>query len=158
MKPLIRSSALLLFWAVGVEARVGETKTEIEARYGNGDKSGNRVKAEGAESWTYKKAGFIIEVEIIDGKSVHEVLQGDGKFISDEDIKAVMKLYDSPSTTWRFDKKENRWKRSGKPKLEAYRYPGHPDFFVIRDAEVCDAAEKKRKAAENKEKSDPKKL
>lgn len=149
-------SAVLLFWTVGVEARVGETKEKIEARYGNGEESG--IKAEGAESWTYKKAGFIIEVEFIDGKSVHEVLQGDGKFISDEDVNAVMKLYDTPSTTWRFDKKTNRWKRSGKPKLEAYRYPGHPDFFVIRDVEVCDAAEKKTKAAEKKETPDPKKL
>lgn len=158
MKYTLLISTLLILCGLPAAARVGETQAEVDARYGAGQKSGNRVKAEGAQSWTYSKAGFVIEVEFIDGKSVCEVLHGEDKMISDNDIRALLKLYDSPSVTWRFDKKQGRWERGGKPKLIAYRWPGHPDFFVIKDVEVCDAAEKKARAAEKKDEADPRKL
>jgi len=145
MKHALLAGILTLLATLTAEARIGETPQEITARYGEGRKSNDRLKVSGAETWTYSKAGFTIEVVFLGDKSIWEIIQREGTAITDEDIKGLLKLYDTPATNWRLDRKEIRWERGGKPKLVAYRWPGHPDFFCIKDIEACDTAEKKAK-------------
>jgi hypothetical protein len=123
-------------------ARIGETTQEITTRYGEGRKSGDRLKSPGAETWKYSKSGFSIEVIFVNGKSVWEMFERKDKTITDDDIKDLLKVNSLPGASWRFDKKENRWERGGKPKLVAFREPGHGDFFSIKDLEAASAAEK----------------
>jgi hypothetical protein len=149
MKACFVAPLLILLSTVIVYGRVAETKVEIFARYGDGIKAGDRLKSTGAETWKYSKAGFIIEVIYINGVSVWEVFKREDRVINDDDIKALLKLYDTPATNWRHDRKEKRWERGGKPKLVAYRWPGHPDYFCIKDVEACDAAEKSQKVEDS---------
>ena len=139
--------ALALIAAQPSHARIGETAQEITARFGQGNKSGDRLSAPGAETYKYEKSGFFVEVVLLNGTSVWEIFKRKDQNITDDDIKAFLKLYDSPATTWRFDRKDKRWERSGKPKLVAYKWPGHEDFFCIKDIELCGGAEKKGKGA-----------
>ena len=145
MKYALTTAAIALLLIQQTSARIGENAQEIVTRYGNGKKFRDRITAPGAETFRYEKSGFTIDVVFLDGKSVMEVIQRKDRTITDEDIKGFLKLYDSPATNWRFDRKEKRWERGGKPKLVAYREPGHEDFFFIKDIEVCNAAEKKTK-------------
>ena len=133
--------------ASSVFARVGETRPQIDARYGQGTKTKYRLTAPGVETWTFNKAGYQIEVIFLNGKSIWEVFHRKGQQISDEDVKGLIDLYDTTTANWRFDRKDKQWERSGKPKLVAYRWPGHEDYFCIKDAEACEAAEKGRGAA-----------
>lgn len=141
MKAAFLIAALTLSLAPCASARVGETSQEIIARYGAGKKSKDRLSAPGAETFRHEKNGFFIDVVIVGGKSIMEVIHRKDRIITDEDIKALLKLYDSSSTNWRFDRREKRWERGGKPKLVAYREPGHDDFLCIKDLEACEAAE-----------------
>jgi hypothetical protein len=145
MKHALTTLAIALLLVQPTSARIGENRKEVVARYGNGEKFRDRLTAAGAETFRYEKSGFIIDVVFLDGKSVMEVIHRKDKTITDDDIKDLLKLYDSPSTNWRFDRKEKRWERGGKPKLVAFREPGHDDFFFIKDIEACDAVEKKTK-------------
>jgi hypothetical protein len=145
MKHAFTTLAIVLLLVQPTSARIGENPQEVVARYGDGKKFRDRITAKGAETFRYEKNGFIIDVVFLDGKSVMEVIQRKDRTITDEDIKGLLKLYDSSATNWRFDRREKRWERGGKPKLVAYREPGHEDFFFIKDIEICDAAEKKTK-------------
>jgi hypothetical protein len=140
-RPLI-SSIISFSLTIAAFARIGETQQELSARYGEGQKSDSKLKVPGAETYKYEKAGFRIGVVFLDGKSISEVFERKDRKITDDDIKTILKLYDTPSTSWRFDRRENRWERSGKPKLAGFRLPGHDDFFCIRDIAAWDAAEK----------------
>jgi hypothetical protein len=140
-RPLI-ATALALFATLTANARIGETQQEIATRYGEGRKSGDRLKAPGAETWKYSAGGFSIEVVYVNGKSVWELFERKDKVITDDDIKDLLKVNGAPGTNWRFDRRENRWERGGKPKLVAYREHGHPDFFSIRNPEAEAAAGK----------------
>lgn len=146
MKTAIIALTLFLL-AQASQARVGETTQEINTRFGPGTKSKDRLSAPGVETFQYEKAGFTIEVVIFKGKSIWEIFQRKGQTISDDDIKELLKLYDTSSTSWRFDRRDSRWERSGKPKLIASRWPGHEDFFFIKDIEACETAEKKAKGS-----------
>lgn len=142
--------ALLLFLIGGLFAhgRVGETAAEITARYGEGKSANARVN--GATTTKYVKDNFDVEVTILDGKSVWEIYHRRDKVISDDDIKEVLKANATPGTnSWRIDKKDGRWERTGRPKLFAFREPGHPDFFSIKDIETCEKAEKKKSGVPN---------
>ncbi len=138
---IITAATLLATWPA--PARVGETQQEITARYGDGKKAQNQRLA-GAETFEYDKNDFYVEVAILDGKAVLEIY-AHKKGTTDDVIKDLLKVNSSTEATWHFDRKQNRWERGGTPKLVAYRWPGHPDFFCIKDLKACEAAEKKHK-------------
>ena len=129
--------------AVSAHARVGETQKQIATRYGDGKKAQSQRLA-GAETFEYSKDDFYVEVVILEGKSVWEIY-AHKKGTTDDVIKELLKVNSRAEATWHFDRKANRWERGGTPKLVAYRFPGHPDFFCIKDLKACEAAEKKNK-------------
>ena len=144
MKHLIAISTAALLTTLAANARVGETEKEIKARYGDGKKAQTQRLA-GAETFEYEKNEFYVEVVILDGKSVMEIY-AHRKGTTDDVIKELLKANTiNNETAWRFDRKENRWERGGTPKLVGFRWPGHPDFFCIKDPKACEAAEKKNK-------------
>ena len=132
-----------LLSTLSCHARVGETQKEIFARYGDGKKAQTQRLA-GAETLEYEKNDFYVEVVILDGKSVLEIY-AHRKGTTDDVIKDLLKANSSTEAAWHFDRKANRWERGGTPKLVAYRWPNHPDFFCIKDLKACEAAEKKNK-------------
>ena len=128
--------------------RVGETKQEIEVRYGVGPLS-DIQRMVGAETYKYFKENFQIEVVIYEGKSIWEIIQrqdGD-KNITDAQIKDILNGYKETGRTWFFDQRQKRWERSNKPKYVAYRWPGHEDYLCIKDLAICDELEKKSKGS-----------
>ncbi len=124
-------------------ARIGETQKEITARYGEGKKAETQRLA-GAETFAYTNKDYYIEVVILDGKSVLEIFARKGG-TTEAAIQELLQMNSIPGSTWRFEKKANRWERSGTPKLVAHRWPGHPGFFCIKDLKACEEAEKKNK-------------
>jgi hypothetical protein len=143
MKAAVTFLLLVAFAINDVQARVGETLEEIKARYGEGKATGKRVA--NVDNLKFTKNGFDVEVSIKDGKSIYEMFHRKDQVITDADIQEFLKANATPANRWRFDKKENHWERGGKPKFVAYREPGHPDFFVIKDLDACAAAEKAAK-------------
>lgn len=124
-------------------ARVGETEKEVVARYGAGAPSDIQRQA-GAETFKYLKNNFQIEVVMLDGKSIWEIIQkqdGD-KYISDKEIKTILDGYKVPGQTWTFNIQKKVWARSGKPKYIAYRWPDHEDYLCIKDIVACETLEK----------------
>ena len=142
---VITTAALLL--TVSARARVGETEKEIAARYGERKKAQTQRLA-GAETFEYNKDDFYVEVVILDGKSVMEIYAHKNG-TTDDVIKELLKVNGSTAATWHFDRKANRWERGGTPRLVAHRWPGHPEFFCIKDIKACEAAEKKNKPSVN---------
>ena len=138
MKHLIVITAAAFLCSLSAHARVGETEKEIAVRYGEGKKADTQRIA-GAVTSAYTK-----EVVILDGKSVLEIFARKGG-TTEAAIQELLQMKSLPGATWRFDKKANRWERSGTPKLVAYRWPGHPEFFCIKDLKACEEAEKKNK-------------
>ncbi len=143
MKHLIVGLIAAFLATASVHARVGETQTQIAARYGDGKKAQSQRLA-GAETYEYRKDDFYVEVVILDGKSVMEIY-AHSNGTTDDVIKELLKVNSSTEATWHLDRKANRWERGGTPKLVAYRWAGHPEFFCIKDIKACDAAEKKHK-------------
>jgi hypothetical protein len=139
---LLMTAALLA--AVSAQARVGETEKQIAARYGDAKKKAQTQRLAGAETFEYNKDDFYVEVVLLDGKSVLEIY-AHKKGTTDDVIKELLKVNTSTEATWHFDRKANQWERSGTPKLVGFRWPGHPDFFCIKDLKACEAAEKKNK-------------
>ena len=133
----------LLLAAATAHARVGETEKEIAARYGIGKKAQSQRLA-GAETLEYRKDDTYVEVVLYGGKSVLEIYAPKNG-TTDDFIKDLLKLNSKAGATWRFDRKANRWERRGTPKLVAFRWPGHPDFFSIKDLKACEAAEELNK-------------
>ena len=127
MKPLIVIiTAAAFLCSLSAHGRVGETEKEIAARYGEGKRADNQ-RIPGAVTSAYTK-----EVVILDGKSVLEIFARKGG-TTEAAIQELLPMNSLPDATWRFDKKANRWERSGTPKLVAYRWPGHPEFFCIKN-------------------------
>ena len=141
MKLLIGLMIATFLAAGSVSARVGETQQQITTRYGVGKIAQNQRLA-GAETFEYRKDDFYVEVVMLDGKSVLEIY-AHTKGTTDEVIKELLKVNHRAGAAWRFHRKPNRWERGGTPKLAAFRWPGHPDFFCIKDLKACEAAEKK---------------
>lgn len=143
LKPHFIAIIIFLIGGLFAHGRVGETAEEITARYGAGKSANARLN--GATTTKYVKDNFEVEVTILDGKSVWEIYHRRDKVISDADIKEVLKANSKPETnSWRMDKKDDRWERSGSPKLVAFKEPGHPDFFSIKDIAACEKAEKRK--------------
>ncbi len=131
-----------------VSARVGENEQELVTRYGVG-KPSDIQRQSGANTFKYFKNNFQIEVVLLDGNSIWEIIQkqdGD-KYISDDDIKTILDGYKKPGEKWTFDRRKKLWEKSGKPKYVAYRWPGHEDYLCIKDIAVCDELDKKQTGA-----------
>lgn len=127
-------------------ARLGETEKDIVARFGEGQPSDIQRQV-GAQTLKFLKNGIQIEVVIYQGKSVWEIYQkkdGSGAF-PEADIKNLLDAYKEPKETkrtWRYDRRDKRWESAGKPKYVAYLWPGHEDFFCIKDLTVCEVLDK----------------
>lgn len=125
-----------------VSARIGESKEEITKRYGSGVKTGDRLRSPGVETMKYNKGGMTIEVIFLQQRSIWEIYKRDDKNITNDDIKLLLDIYDTPRNNWRFDKQDSRWVRTGKPRLIGYKWPSHEDYFCIKNEEACEMAEK----------------
>ena len=147
MKPFFAFVAAALLTTGPSHARVGETQKEISERFGEGKKA-DVQRLPGAETIAFEKNDFYVEVVMYEGKSIMEIY-AHRKGTTEEVIKDLLKVNTPTGTSWRFDRKESKWQRDGKPKLSAYRWPGHPDFFCIKDVEVCASVEKKNKPSAN---------
>ena len=143
MKHLLAIATAALLTAAPSQARVGESQKEITERFGEGKKA-DAQRLPGTESFIYDKNDFNVEVVMCEGKSIMEIYVH-RKGTTEEVIKDLLKVNTPIGTSSRFDRKENKWQRDGKPKLAGYRWPGHPDFFCIEDVEVCAAVKKKHK-------------
>ena len=143
MKNFLAIAIAALLTTGSSQARVGETQKEITERFGEGKKA-DAQRLTGAETLAYEKNEFYVEVVLYEGKSIMEIY-AHRKGTTEEVIKDLLKVNTPTGTSWRFDRKESKWQRDGKPKLAAYRWPGHPDFFCIKDIEACAAVEKKHK-------------
>ncbi len=143
MKHIVAIAAVSLLIVASSQARVGETQKEITERYGEGKKADTqRITA--AETFAYEKNEFYVEVVIYEGKSIMEIY-AHRKGTTDDVIKELLKVNTPTGTSWHFDRKESKWQRDGKPKLVGYRWPGHPDFFCLKDVDTCAVLEKKSK-------------
>lgn len=147
MKIALIVATLMFSIASQSHARVGETMLEITARFGLGQTT-DKQRLEGAQTYKFSKNGFQVEVVISQGKSIWEIYQKQnvaGTFPSN-DIEQLLEGYKEAKEnkrSWRFDRRENRWESTGKPKLIAYLWPSHEDFFCIKDEAACEALEKK---------------
>lgn len=147
MKTAYAVCGLLFLITASIEARVGETKAEIEARYGKGGLS-DIQRQPGATTYKYFKNGFQIEVVIHEGKSMWEIIEKIAdRYTSDQDIQDVLEGYRKAGESWKFDKAKKVWEKSGVPRLVAYRWPGHEGYLCIKDAKAVEALDKKNPGA-----------
>ena len=145
MKHALLAAIIVCLTGMSAQARIGETKAQIDVRYGDGHKIRDRIKGPGATTFQYKKNNYTIEVVFVDDKSILEVLHRDDKDITDDDIKDIIKL-NQEASSWSYDRKDQVWKRRDK-KLEAFREPGHPQFLFIQDIAAVTALKGPRKAS-----------
>jgi hypothetical protein len=113
-------------------ARIGETRQEIDKRYGDG-KHSDTQRLEGAETIKYHFNNFEIEVVFHDNKSIWEI------FHPTRDINSLLKAYADDGHTWHYNDTIHTWERSGNPKYIANAWPGHEDFFCIEDVKAIEA-------------------
>ena len=145
-KHLVSFAIITALTTVFAQARVGETQDEITKRYGAGRKDGD-TRLVGTERFWYLKDNFDVEVMISAGKSVMEVFHRKDKVITDDDIKGFLNV-NADGHAWAIEKKTGHWRRSDN-KLQAFREPGHADFFFIQDIAAVKDSEKNGKAKPN---------
>ena len=143
MKALLAIAVSAALTTAFAHARIGETQDEISKRYGAGNKTGD-TRLPGTERFTYTKDNFYVEVMFSAGKSVMEVFHRNDATITDDDIKGFLNV-NADGHGWAIDKKTNHWRR-GDYMLQAFREPGHDDFFFIQDVTAVRESEKKGKA------------
>jgi len=119
-------------------ARIGETRQEIDKRYGEG-KRDDIQRLDGAESIKYHFSNYQIEVVFHDNKSIWEIFQRQDRVIESDDIRIFLKANAGDGRTWHYDRLNHRWERSGDPLYIGYLWPGHEDFFCIEDVKACEA-------------------
>jgi hypothetical protein len=129
-------SGLLVFTASAF-ARLGETRDEIDKRYGQGTRS-DIQRLEGAETFKYQFNDFQVEVVFHDNKSIWEIFH-QGHIISTRDIKMLLKANTDDGHVWQYRGMNHRWVRSGSPQASGYLWPGHEDFFCIEDVSAVAA-------------------
>ncbi len=127
-------TALVLF-TTSAFARLGETREQIDKRYGEGTRS-DIQRLEGAETIKYHFNNFQIEVVLHDNKSIWEICHGN---INTRDIKMFLKANADDGHTWHYEGKSHQWERSGSPNYIGYSWPGHEDFFCIQDVKAIEA-------------------
>lgn len=144
MKSVLLTLVLTLFAFAPAQARLGETLQEIIQRFGPGELS-DMQRQPGSKTYKYLKDDIQIEVVIDQGKSIWEIYQRkntSGQF-PEADIKNILAGYKEQKRNWHVDRDaQNRWEASGKPKFEAYLWPGHEDFFCVKDIAACAALDK----------------
>ena len=124
-------TALFVFTTTAF-ARLGETREQIEKRYGQGTRS-DIQRLEGAETTKYYFNNFQIEVVFCDNKSIWEI------FHPTRDINMLLRAYADDGHTWHYNGTIHTWERSGNPKYIADAWPGHEDFFCIEDVNAIEA-------------------
>jgi len=142
-KHLVSIAIITALTTVFAQARIGETQDEITKRYGDGHKDGD-TRLPGTERFTYTKDNFFVEVMFSAGKSVMEVFHRNDTTITDGDIKAFLSV-NADGHAWSIDKKTGHWRR-GDYKVQAFRAPGHDDWFFIQDIAAVKDSEKNGKA------------
>ena len=120
-------------------ARIGETREQIDKRYGQGSHS-DYQRLDGTETIKYHFNNFQVEVVFNDNKSIWEIYQRQGRLIDTTDTKMLMKA-NAAGQTWHSDRLNHRWNRTGSPQLIGYLWPGHEDYFCIEDVKACDAVQ-----------------
>jgi hypothetical protein len=113
-------------------ARLGETREEIDKRYGEGKRSDTQ-RLEGTETIKYNFNNFEIEVVFHDKKSVWEI------FHPTKDMSSVLKAYADDGHTWHYNDTIHIWERSGDQKYIASAWAGHEDYFCIEDVKAIEA-------------------
>jgi len=119
-------------------ARIGETREQIDKRYGQGNLS-DYQRLDGAVTIKYHFKDFQVEVVFHDDKSIWEIFQRQGRLIDTRDIKMLMKANAGEGHTWHYDGVSRQWERSGSPQFIGYLWPGHEDFFCIQDVKAIEA-------------------
>jgi hypothetical protein len=131
----ILTLSLLVVSATSAFARIGESRPEIDQRYGEG-KRADMQRLEGAETMKYHFSNYEIEVVFHDNKSIWEIFHQN---LNAANIKTILKANAGEGRTWHYDGMNHRWERSGTPKFIGYRWPGHEDYFCIEDVNACEA-------------------
>jgi hypothetical protein len=137
-KSIAVAVALLALSSLSAPARIGETFEEVSQRYGVGQKQ-DCDRLPGGEKHYFVKSPYGIEVILLNGKTVMEVVhRTQGPQISEDEKKELLKV-NGDNHAWSFSKRENHWMRSDH-KIRAYCQPGHPDFFFIEDVAAAKQA------------------
>jgi hypothetical protein len=124
----------LVIAATSAQCRIGETLSELNARFGGeGKKNTAHIRMAGHDQWYFEKDGFGVQCVMTDDKCVMEVYHRIGQLINDGNINDLLKA-EADGHTWGFDKKTARWTRSDY-KLQAFREPGHKDMFYVEEME-----------------------
>lgn len=128
---------LLMFTlALNAFGRVGETRQEIEKRYGTGQRFSIQRLA-GAETMVYHLNDTEVEVVFYDNKSIWEIFHP----TSPDNIKVWLKANADDGKTWHYDGVNDRWERSGSPLLIGCLWPGHEDYFSIKDVKAIETVQ-----------------
>jgi hypothetical protein len=117
-------------------ARLGETRQQIDKRYGEGHRS-DIQRMEGAETIKYHFNNFQVEVVFHDDKSIWEIFS-QGNVIKLPDIKMLLKANTPGASSWHYDGMNDRWERSGDAKAVGFLWRGHEDYFCIQDVKACE--------------------
>jgi len=128
--------AFLVLSICGAFGRVGETREQIEKRYGEG-KRYEIQRLQGTETMVYHLNDTQVEVVFSDNKSIWEIFHP----TRPEDIRLWLKANAEDGKTWHYDGLNDRWERSGTPLLIGYAWPGHEDFFCIKDVKAVEAVQ-----------------
>jgi hypothetical protein len=127
----------LLAFTTSAFARLGETRGQIEKRYGQGARS-DIQRLEGAETIKYRLNDFEIEVVFHNNKSIWEIFH-QGHAISMRDIKMLLKANADDAHAWQYQGRNLGWQRAGSPKFIGYLWPGHEDYFCVEDVKAIES-------------------
>jgi len=129
----------LLVFTTSAFARLGETREQIDKRYGQGTRSETQ-RLEGAETIKYHFDSFEVEVVFHDNKSIREIFHNpQSHLISTRDIKMFLKANADHRHRWQYQGMNHGWERSGRPKYIACLWPGHEDYFCVEDVKAIEA-------------------
>jgi hypothetical protein len=128
----------LLLFTTSAFARLGETREQIDKRYGQGTRS-DIQRLEGAETIKYHFDNFEVEVVFHDNKSIWEIFHNPQGRVSTRDSKMFLKANSDGRNTWQYEGMNHGWERSGSPKYIGYLWPGHEDYFCIEDVKAVEA-------------------
>jgi hypothetical protein len=141
MKTLLIGIAVVSISILHAQARIGETRAQIAARYGNGKAIRERLPE--TVQMEYHKNGFTIQIVFFNDRSIWELFKRDDTQITDGDIDGLLEIFAAGHWTW--DERSRAW-ISPDRKLQADRQPGHPDFLSVRDMQTVTAIEERHKA------------
>jgi len=133
--------AMALASTLTAHARIGETRAQIDARYGNGKQIRDRLPE--TVQLEYHSGGFTIDVVFFNDRSVWELFKREDTLITDGDIDRVLNVL--AVGRWRWDEKMCCW-ISPDGTMSASRQPGHPDFLSTKDIEKVKEIEERHKA------------